>query len=85
MSKHLKLHSFTGNTDHDFTGLVSGQSIIFDGTNITSTGSTSTSGNLWSASTGSNSIIANNGTGMVLIHRHQMIMIFGCILEQLEQ
>lgn len=25
MSAHVKLHSFTGNTDHDFTGLQSGQ------------------------------------------------------------
>ena len=63
MTKHLKLHSFTASTDHDFTGLVSGQILIFNGTDIVSTGSTSTSGDLWSASTGSNSIIANNGTG----------------------
>jgi len=37
MAKHLQLHSFTGNTDHDFTGLVSGQPIILDGIGLVST------------------------------------------------
>jgi hypothetical protein len=36
MSKHLKLHSFTGTTDHDFTGLVANQILEFNGTNIAS-------------------------------------------------
>lgn len=63
---HLRNHSFTGTTDHDFTGLVANQALIYDGTNIVSTGSTGsipTSGDLWSASTGTDSIIANNGSG----------------------
>jgi len=62
---HLRQHSFTGNTDHNFTGLLSGQLIQFDGTNIISAGVMPTSGDLWSASTGTNSIIANNGQGNV--------------------
>jgi len=62
---HLRLHSFTGATDHDFTGLIAGQALVFDGTNIVTTATTSTSGDLWSASTGTNSIIANNGTGNI--------------------
>ena len=36
MAKHLKLHSFTGTTDHDFTGLAANQLLEFDGTNIVS-------------------------------------------------
>ena len=43
---HLRNHSFTGTTDHDFTGLVANQALIYDGTNIVSTGSTNTSGDL---------------------------------------
>jgi len=60
---HLKRHSFTGDTDHDFTGLVSGQLIQYDGSSIVSSGFIGTSADLWSASTGSNAIIANNGSG----------------------
>ena len=65
MAGHLRQHSFTDSTDHDFTGLVAGELILFNGTNLVSTGSTGggTSGNLWSASTGTSSIIANNGGG----------------------
>jgi len=65
---HLRIHSFTGTTDHDFTGLVAGELIQYDGSGISSAGvlpASGTSANLWSASTGSNSIIANNGTGNV--------------------
>lgn len=65
---HLKKHPFTGNTDHDFGGLLAGEIIRLNsgGTALESAGfSASTSGNLWSASTGSNSIIANNGTGNI--------------------
>lgn len=35
---HLRIHSFTGTTDHDFTGLVPGELLEFDGTNIVSAG-----------------------------------------------
>ena len=45
MTKHLKLHSFTGTSDHDFTGLIPNQPLIFDGTNIVSY-NTTTSGNV---------------------------------------
>jgi hypothetical protein len=38
MAKHLQLHSFTGTTDHDFTGLVAGETLQYDGTNIVSSG-----------------------------------------------
>jgi len=62
---HFRKHSFTATTDHDFSGMVSGQLIRFDGTNIVSAGITGTSGDLWSASTGTNSIIANNGSGNI--------------------
>jgi hypothetical protein len=63
MAIHKKIHSFTGTTDHDFTGLISGQLIQYDGSGIVSAGAIPTSGDLWSASTGANSIIANNGSG----------------------
>jgi hypothetical protein len=36
---HYKQHSFTGTSDHDFTGLISGEMLKFDGTNIISAGS----------------------------------------------
>ena len=36
MSTHLKLHSFTGTSDHDFTGLVPEQLIKYDGSNVVS-------------------------------------------------
>jgi len=35
---HLRRHSFTGTTDHDFTGLSSGQLLIYNGTGIVSSG-----------------------------------------------
>lgn len=35
---HLKIHSFTGTSDHDFSGLISDELIKFDGTNIVSAG-----------------------------------------------
>lgn len=46
MAKHLQLHSFTGTTDHDFTGLVANQFLTFDGTNIVSS-NTSSFGNTY--------------------------------------
>lgn len=44
MSNHLKLHSFTGNTDHNFTGLVPNQLLKLNsgGTAIESFGTAST-------------------------------------------
>ena len=39
MAPHLRQHSFTAFTDHDFTGLASGELLQFDGTNIVSAGS----------------------------------------------
>ena len=39
MIGHLKQHSFTGSTDHDYTGLNGGEVLIFDGTNVISTNS----------------------------------------------
>ena len=39
MIGHLKQHSFTGSTDHDYTGLNGGEVLIFDGTNVISTDS----------------------------------------------
>lgn len=65
---HLKNHSFTGTSDHDFTGLISGEILLFDGTNITSTGL------LWSASTGTDSIIANNGTGNIASGQYAVVI-----------
>jgi hypothetical protein len=35
---HSKIHSFTGTTDHDFSGLISGELIQFNGINIVSAG-----------------------------------------------
>jgi hypothetical protein len=46
MAKHLQLHSFTGTTDHDFTGLAANQFLTFDGTNIVSS-NTSSFGNTY--------------------------------------
>ena len=44
MSQHLKLHSFTGTSDHDFTGLVTDQIIKYDGTNVISSDTVSSLG-----------------------------------------
>lgn len=62
---HKRLHTFTSSTEHDFTGLLQNQILIFDGDNIVSTGSTNTSGNIWSSSTGQHSIISNNNSNNI--------------------
>jgi hypothetical protein len=60
MSKHLKLHSFTGTSDHDFTGLVSGQIISYNGVNVISSDSVTS----FSASTLSGGTILSGGTDL---------------------
>ena len=48
---HRKIHSFTGSTDHDFTGLISGQLLNIDasGTTIASSGVYALSGTVTAA------------------------------------
>ena len=67
---HFKRHHFTGNTDHDLTGLVDNQLIKFNGTNVISSDNVSS----LSASTLDGGIIASGGTDLYDIFQPQDVV-----------